>query len=130
MDYKVLELKIVNSYTNGITASDAENLAGEFLGAQIQVSEELKQLDLNARLLKSLLKEKKATLFVAKATESEKKPSDTLLNAIVDSNEEVAEAQNQLDSAEVERDELSRLFKIFNDAHIFYRGISKGKFNE
>jgi len=128
MNYKALEAKIIASYTEGVTVSEAEALAGEFLAAQIQVSEEIRQLDLNARLLKALVKQTKAEVFHKEATANEKKPSDSLLNAIVDKDEKVNAEQGTLDDAEVTRDEMFRLFGIFKDAHLHYRAIAKGKF--
>ena len=129
MNYKLLEQKIIKSYTEGVTLDDAEKLAGEFLEAQIKTSEEIKKLDLNARLIKATLKEQKAKLFATEATKGDKKPTDTLLNALVDSDSTVNEVQSAFDEAEVERDEVFRLFAIFKDAHIFFRGVSRGKFD-
>ena len=128
MNYKALEQKIIKSYTEGVTLDDAEKLAGEFLEAQIKTSEEIKKLDLNARLIKATLKESKAKLFVTEATKGDKKPSDTLLNALVDSDGTINEVQQAFDEAEVERDEIFRMFSIFQNAHLHYRAISKGKF--
>jgi len=128
MDYKALEQKIINSYVEGVTTQQAENLAGEFLEAQIKASEELKQLDLNARLLKSLVKQTRAEVFVREATTPEKKPSDTLLTALVDKDLKVSAEQGAFDEAEVDRDELYRMFSIFQNAHLHFRAIAKGKF--
>jgi hypothetical protein len=129
MNYKHLEQKIINSYTEGVTTEQAENLAGEFLEAQIKASEELKQLDLNARLLKSLVKQTRAEVFVKEATTPEKKPSDTLLTALVDKDQKVCAEQGAFDEAEVTRDEIQRMFSIFKDAHLHFRAIAKGKFD-
>lgn len=129
MNYKGLEQKIINSYTEGVTLDEAEKLAGEFLGAQIACSEELKQLDLNARLLKSLVKQSRAEVFVREATTPEKKPSDTLLTALVDKDDKVCAEQGAFDQAEVDRDEIQRMFSIFQNAHLHFRAISKGRFD-
>jgi hypothetical protein len=129
MNYKNLEQKIINSYTDGVTTEQAENLAGEFLEAQIKASEELKQLDLNARLIKDSVKETRAKVFIAEATKGEKKPSDSLLAAYVDSNDRVLLDQSTLASAESDRDELYRMFSIFQNAHLHFRAIAKGKFD-
>jgi uncharacterized protein (DUF1778 family) len=128
MNYKKLEQKIISSYTDGVTLDDAEKLAAEFLDAQIQVSQELKRVSLESRLLKSVVKEERAKVLYKAATESEKKPSDSILQALVDSNLNVLEQQNAFDKAEEETKELDRMFSIFRDAHIYYRGISRAKF--
>jgi hypothetical protein len=129
MDYKALEQKIINSYVEGVTITQAEGLAGEFLEAQIKVSEELKQLDLNARLIKDSVKETRAKVFLAEATKTDKKPSDSMLQAYVDSNEKVLLDQTTLADAEASRDELYRMFSIFQNAHLHFRAIAKGKFD-
>jgi hypothetical protein len=128
MNYKELEQKIINSYTEGVTTEQAEGLAGEFLEAQIKASEELRRLDLSARLFKADLKEKRAQVFVKEATAGEKKPSDNMLNALVEIDETVKAHQVAFDTAEVERDEIQRMFSIFQNAHLHFRAIAKGKF--
>jgi hypothetical protein len=129
MDYKALEQKIINSYTEGVTVSQAEALAGEFLEAQIKASEELKKLDLNSRLVKDSVKETRAKVFLAEATKTDKKPSDSMLQAYVDSNDKVLSDQSTLAVAESDRDEVYRMFSIFQNAHLHFRAIAKGKFD-
>lgn len=120
-----LETKIESSYTQGVTIDEAEKLAGEFLKAQMVISRELSKSDLDARMRKSGLKALKAGVYLAEVQKSDKKPSDVLLGAIVDSDEEVNKGQDELDTAEVTRDELQRYYDIFLNAHIYYRGIAK-----
>lgn len=129
MDYKNLEKKIINSYTEGVTLAEAEMLAGEFLEAQIRASEELKQLDLNARLVKDHVKEIRAKIFITEATKTDKKPSDNMLTAYVDSDPSVRDVQGTLAVAESDKDELYRMFSIFQNAHLHFRAIAKGKFD-
>lgn len=128
MNYKLLEQKIITSYTEGITVSEAERLAGEFLGAQIKISEEVSKLSLMARLLKSSVKEERGKLLYKEATTPDKKPSDSVLQALVDSNAEVLARQDEFDKAEESANEMLRLFGIFKDAHLHFRAISKGRF--
>lgn len=123
-----LESMIIGSYEMGVTLDEAEKLAGRFLQAQIQVSDELKKADLDSRMRKAGLKAIKAAVYMSAATTPEKKPTEAALAAIVDCDSSVVDAQNELDSAEVERDSLERYYNIFREAHIYYRGISKGKF--
>jgi len=129
MNYKELEQKIIRSYQEGITPSTAEALAAEFLEAQIKVSEEIKSSSLEARLLKSVVKEERAKLLYSEATKGDKKPSDSILQAIVDSNQGILSHQNAFDEAEEKANELERLYNIFREAHIFYRGVGKAKFD-
>ena len=121
-----LEIKITTSVNEGIEVSKAENLAGEFLIAQMVTSTELKKADLDSRMRKTGLKAVKAAVYMSEATKGEKKPSDVMLQALVDLSDAVTEEQNALDAAEVERDDLERHYNIFQQAHVHFRQISKG----
>jgi hypothetical protein len=123
-----LETKIQKSYEEGVTLEEAEKLAGEFLYAQMQVSTELKKCDLDSRMKKSGLKAVRAAIYMEAATKTDKKPSDVMLEAIVNQNELVTGEQTSFDEAEVNRDNLERYYNIFINAHIHFRGIAKGKF--
>lgn len=123
-----LEKQIQESYESGVTMDDAEKLAAKFLYAQLQVSAELKKADLDSRMRKSGLKAVRAAIYMEGATKDPKKPSDVMLGSMVDMNELVVGEQEGFDTAEVNRDELERYYNIFSNAHIYYRGIAKGKF--
>jgi hypothetical protein len=125
---KSLEEKIQKSYEEGVTLEDAEKLAGEFLYAQIQVSSELKKSDLDSRMRKSGVKAIKAAIYSEACSKSDKKPTESALEHILNLNELVQGEQEALDNAEASRDELSRYYSIFQNAHIHFRGIAKGKF--
>jgi hypothetical protein len=128
MNYKQLEQKIIKSYTEGTTLDEAERLAAEFLSAQIAVSEELKKSSLKARLLKNSSKAVRASILYEAATTPEKKPSDSILQALVDKNSDVQATQTSFDEAEEDANELDRMYNIFRDAHVYYRGIARAKF--
>lgn len=134
MSKKVTELcknladKIKSSYEESITIETAEKLAGEFLHAQLLISEELRNKDLDSRMKKNGLKQVKAAVYLNKATETDKKPSDVLIQAVVDRDELVAGEQKSFDEAEVDRDLLQNYLNIFKDAHIHFRSIAKGRF--
>lgn len=128
MNYKKLEQKIITSYTEGVSLQDAEKLAAEFLSAQIAVSEELKKSAIMARLLKAQVKSTRAEVLLAEVAKVDKKPSDSMLQALVDVNGSVNTIQTDFDTAEEEANELERTYNIFRDAHIYYRGISRAKF--
>lgn len=123
-----LETKIQSAYTDGTTLEQAERLAAEFLYAQMQVSNELQKLDLDARMRKSGVKAIRAAIYMEAATKDPKKPSDVMLEAIVNMNELVQGEQNELDKAEVDRAALERYYDIFLNAHIYFRGVAKGNF--
>lgn len=123
-----LEAKIQNAYTEGTTLEQAEKLAGEFLYAQLQIANQLRKADLDARMRKSGVKAVKAAIYMEAATKTDKKPSDVMLAAIVDMDKVVQSEQDGLDAAEVERATLERYYDIFVNAHIFFRGVAKGNF--
>jgi hypothetical protein len=121
-----LEQEIQTSYEQGVSMVDAERLAGKFLAAQIKVSDELRKSDLDARLRKSGVKAIRAAIYLDIVQKSEKKPTETGIAAMVDSDDIVKSEQEALDKAEVERDYLERYYNIFINAHQHYRNIAKG----
>lgn len=126
-----LETKIINSYEEGVTLDQAERLAGEFLAALMRVSAELKKEDLDARMKKSGLKAIRAAAYAGQSApnpETGKKLTEAAIAALVDMDDQVAESQEDFDKAEVSHDDLLRQYSIFKEAHIFFRGVSKGRF--
>lgn len=124
---QALEAKIMDSYTQGITIDDAEKLAGEFLHAMMQVSDEIKTNDLDARMRKSGVKAVRAAVYTSLATGVDKKPTEGSLEHSINLNELVQGEQKALDEAEAERDNLERYYNIFMNAHLHFRSIAKGK---
>ncbi len=126
---QLLETKIQNTYTEGVTIEDAEKLAAEFLHAQMQVSTELRKADLDSRMRKTGVKAVKAAIYSDTCSKSDKKPTEAAIDHIINLNELVQGEQKDLDEAEVSRDDLTRYYNIFREAHIYFRGIAKGKFD-
>ena len=108
-----LEDKIKNAYEEGTSLEQAEKLAGEFLYGQMKVSHELSTTDLDSRMRKSGVKAVKAAIYMDAATKFDKKPTEAMLAATVDSHEVVQSEQEALDKAEVSKSELERLYDIF-----------------
>lgn len=125
---KELEGKIQKSYEEGTTLEEAERLAAEFLYAQLAVSSELKAADLDSRMRKSGVKSVRAAVYLDIVNKADKKPTEAQIEHTINVTELVNSEQNGLDAAEVERDELTRYYNVFREGHIYYRGISKGKF--
>lgn len=126
--FQDLEKDIKSAYEEGVTLEQAERLAAKFLHAQLQVSALLQPADLDSRMRKSGLKALKAAVYLEAATKGDKKPSDVLLNALVDSDKLVQGEQDAFDGAEVSRDTLERYYNIFKEAHVYFRGVAKGRF--
>lgn len=126
--YKELEAQIRRSYEEGVTLEEAERLAARFLHAQIIISGELKKQDLDSRMRKTGVKAVRAAIYLDIVQKSEKKPTESQIAAMIDSDKLVLDEQNGLDSSEVSRDELERHYDMYLNAHIYFRGIAKGKF--
>lgn len=126
--FEQLKQQIKDSYEQGVSIEEAEKLAGKFLSAGIEVGEQLKVVDLDRRMKKSGLKAIRAAAYLEAASQGDKKPSDKLIEAVIDSNKVVNDSQSLYDQAEVEVNELNNLLSVFHEAHIFYRGVSKGRY--
>lgn len=126
--YAELEADIVRAYTEAVTIDDAEKLAAKFLHAQMQITQELKVVGLDARMKKAGLKAVQAAVYLSETQGKEKKPTEATLQHLINTNEDVSGEQDRLDTAEVSRDFLERYYDIFANAHIYFRGIAKGKF--
>ncbi len=119
---------IQNAYESSPTLDESERLAAKFLNAQIQVGSELARADLDSRMRKSGVKAVKAAVYMENATKTDKKPSDVLLQAMVDMDQIVMNEQKSFDTAEVYKNELENYLSVFRDAHIYFRTIAKGRF--
>jgi len=125
---KELTSVLQNAYKEGVTMDEAEKLAAKFLYAQVKASQELAESDLDTRMRKTGLKSVKAAVYMENAKKEMKKPSDVMLEASVNLDEIVQKEQESFDMAEVRRDKLQNYFNIFKEAHIYFRGIAKGRF--
>lgn len=125
---KDLESEIEKSYSEGVTLEQAERLAGRFLHAQLKVSEQLKVADLDSRMRKSGVKAVRAAIYLDIVQKSEKKPTEAGITSMIDIDKIVLDEQKGLDEAEVSRDELERYYSIFQNSHVHFRTIAKGKF--
>ncbi len=123
-----LKNDIIKSYEEGVTLEEAERLAAKFLNGSIQVGEALRVTDLDRRMKKSGVKTIRAAAYLEAASQGDKKPSDKLIEAVIDSDPVVVENQKMFDEAEVEVNALENYLSVFHEAHIYYRGIAKGKF--
>lgn len=123
-----LEIAIQTAYAEGVSLDEAEKLAAKFLYAQLQVSAELKKADLDAKMRKSGVKAIRAAVYISEVNKADKKPTEAYLSSYIETNEDVVTEQGALDVAEVEKAELERYYDVFANAHIYFRGVSKGRF--
>ncbi len=123
-----LKQKIENSYLEGVSLEQSEKLAGEFLVAMMRVTDEIKSTGLDSRMKKSGVKALRAAIYLDIVQKAEKKPTESQIDATITSDRLVVDEQQKLDSAEVSLDQLERYYDIFQNAHIFFRGVAKGSF--
>jgi hypothetical protein len=123
-----LETKIQKTYEQGVGLEEAERLAGEFLSAMIRISRELETQDLDSRMRKSGLKAVRGAAYLDIVSKGEKKPTESHISALIDTDKLVNDEQTGLDRAEASRDNLERYYNIFQNAHLHFRAIAKGRF--
>lgn len=124
------ELKndIKKAYESSVSLDEAEKLAAKFLFAQLELASALQSADLDARMRKVGLKAIRSVVYIKEASSSEKKPTEAAIDAKINMNELVQGEQNAFDQAEVIRETLQNNFNVFKEAHVFFRGISRGRF--
>lgn len=128
IDNNDLEKLIIEAYETSVNVTDAEKYAAKFLSAQLSMSDELKTADLSARMRKTGVKTLKAAVRLSEVAKHDKKPTEGALEDAVNVSSEVGKEQDALDETEADRDELERRYNIYREAHIFFRGIAKGRF--
>lgn len=128
MNIQDLSKIIQDAYETEVTMAEAEKHAARFLSMQIQLSSALKESDLNFRMQKTGLKALKAAVYLKEATKTDRKPSDVMLEALINQDKLVTSAQDEMDVAEVTKNDLQNQYDICHEAHVFFRGVSRGKY--
>lgn len=125
---KELEAAITTSYEEGVALDEAEKMATKFLAGMLAVSERLKNSSLDAKMRKQGAKAVRAALRLEEMKGAERKPTESTLDALVDTNELVQGEETRQYEAEETRDELQRKYDIYKEGHIHFRSIAKGRF--
>lgn len=120
---------IKNSYEMSITIPEAERLAAKFLQAMLVLAEAIRRVDLDSRMRKSGVKAIKAAVYLDAVQKADKKPSDVMLEQMINSSTLVASQQEAFDTAEVNKDYLQNVFNVAREGHLFFRNQAKGTFN-
>lgn len=123
---KELETIIQNAHENSLTLDEAEKASANFIHAMMQVSFELSKADLNARTRKSGVKAVRAAIYLDIVQKSDKKPTETAIESMINIDPLVASEQAALDDAEVLKAELERLWDVYNQSVFHFRNSSKG----
>lgn len=127
--WEALQKQLNQAFEQGVTMEEAERWAAKCLSAQIDLSQELMTADLGARMRKNEYKTMRARVYLDTVQASEgKKPTEAMIEAIIATSQEVAATQNAFEEEENASEALQRLYDIFRDGHLFYRGVAKGTF--
>lgn len=128
LTYEELERDIKKAYETSVTIEEAERMAAKFLGAMFELGLGIRNSDLSARMRKAGVKAIRAAVYLDEAKKGDKKPTEATLTALVDSDKIVGDEQAAFDSAEVEKNLLQNYYDICREAHVYFRGVAKGRF--
>lgn len=131
-NYRELQKQFKKVYEEGVSLEDAERLAARFLDALADLGGpdgQIRTADLDARMKKNGYKTMRAKVYLETVQGQEKKPTEAMIDALICTNAGVATAQDLYEKAEVYAESLHRIYDVFRDAHIYFRGIAKGAFN-
>jgi hypothetical protein len=126
--FAVLRKAVEDAYSHGVSIEDAERMAAQTLSAQLDIAAALATADLDSRMKKNGMKTMKAKVYMEEIGKHDKKPSEGFLDQAVALDQTVAAATDMYEQADAYKEELTLYFGIFKDAHIFFRGISKGNY--
>jgi len=119
------ELKIAHSQK--YDATQAELTAALVLDAQKELSEFLSDAELISKEKKAEVERVEAERYYFYKENSESKTSDVALTRLVSKDELVLTAKKEQYSAESDFSKYKNLFGMLKDAHVFFRGLAKGK---
>lgn len=123
-----LQKAVTDAYESGVTMEEAERLAAMCLSAQLDIAKALSAADLDSRMKKNGLKATKANAYMREINAHDKKPAEGFLDQAVALDPLVNTTVDLFERADARKEELTLYFGIFKDAHIYFRGISKGNY--
>lgn len=125
------ELKnvITRAYTEGVTVPEAEKYAAQTLMVRMEIAEQLKSVDLDARMKKHGVKAVRGEIYLEEIGKHEKKPNEAYLESVINLDGNVTAEELRYAKAEVESDYLHAMLGIFSDAHIYFRAVMKGTYD-
>lgn len=112
----------------GITLDHAERVAGLALSTMNQLSEQLLITERNRRMRKAGLKAIKAATRQEEIKKHDRKPTESQLDDVLALNALVQQEEDGFDDAEVETELLERQFGIAKECHLYFRSVSRGRF--
>lgn len=126
MTYETLIEQIEKAYNEGVTQSEAERLAAGSLLVMNDLSCRLIVTESDRRMKKVGLKAIRAAVRLEAAKSGDKKPTESIIDAMVDTNELVSETESGYDAAEVASQAADRQYNIAKESHLYFRSVAKG----
>jgi SHS2 domain-containing protein len=130
--YDELRAEIKRVSAEGVSIEDAERLAAKFLDALLELGGfdgRIRHADLDVRMKKNGYKTLRAKVYLQTVQGQEKKPTESAIEAAIATNTEVSKQQDLYEKAETDAEALHRIYDVFRDCHIYFRGVAKGNFS-
>ena len=126
--FESLRTTIEKAYESGVTLQEAERLAAQTLLIRLQLADQIKSMDLSARLKKHGVKAVRAQVYMEELAKHDKKPAENYMDNAVNLSDLVKAEEREYAEADVSKDQMMTYMDIFKDAHLYFRGIMKGTF--
>lgn len=126
--YETIKAQIMLAYEEGVSIPEAEKLAALTLAARIEIAEEIKSTELDAKMRKQGVKALRGKEYLTIVAAEEKKPTEAMIAAKIDSSADVNAEEEQLALAEVNASHLKSMLDLYKDAHLFFRQVCRGTF--
>lgn len=128
MDYESLISDIQHAAEEGVTMEEAEKIAAKALFVMNSLGEMRANSDRERRMRKKGLKAICSTVRLEEIQKHEKKPTEGALDDAVNLHKDAQHNQDLYDDSEVTLNEMDYKFDIAKEAHIYFRGVAKGRF--
>jgi hypothetical protein len=120
-----LQKRVSEVYENGTTVSQSEEITHELADAEFKLVTMITPLDLDARMRRHGVKQIRAAVYLDIIKNSEKKPTEAQIAAMVDSDSLVSDAQKGYDGAEAALAEAERLLDAVHNSQVVFRTLMK-----
>lgn len=127
--FEELKEHIYTAYKTETTVTEAESLAAKSLAASLELADTLSSVELDVRMRKSGLEGLRSAFYLAEVKKYDKKPTESFIEATINSTDEIVAAERALAKAEVECTRLRSYAGVFREAHQYFRSIMKAGFS-
>ena len=130
MNKTCVELKeaIIKAHQTETSVSEAEQLSAKCLAASMALADDIRAVDLKARMRKIGLRNIRSQAYLDELAKHEKKPTEAYIDAAINLNVDIAPLEMELADKEVELNNLKHYYEVFKEAHQYFRAIMKAGF--